>query len=96
MPGTLTEPPTIEREFHERSGLRVTQRVYRGFCTHNDRIPAAISIFNDMRPELERLFKNDELPDPKARQRALKYIASFYDTINNPRRMKSRILKDCR
>ena len=75
---------------------RVTQRLYRGFCVHNDRLPAAIVLFNEKRPALEMLFSNDELPDPKARQRAMKYITSFYDTINDHRKVKSRILGDCR
>ncbi len=75
---------------------RVTQRVYRGFCLHNDRVPAAIAVFNERRPELEMLFNENELPDPKARQRAMKYITSFYDTINNHRKVESRILGACR
>ena len=75
---------------------RVTQRVYRGYCTHNDELPAAIAVFNEMRPELEELFSQDGLPNPKVRKRALKYVAAFYDTINNPRKMESRILGECR
>jgi len=75
---------------------RVTQRAYRGFCTHNDELPGAIAVFNEMRPELEELFKQDGLPDLKARKRALKYIDAFYDTINDPRKVENRILSDCR
>ena len=75
---------------------RVTQRVYRGFCTHNDELPAAIAVFNEMRPKLEDLFSRDGLPNLKARKRALKYIDAFFDTINNPRKVKSRIIGKCR
>lgn len=75
---------------------RVTQRWYRGFCASNEFVPAALDIFNKKRPELERLFKDDELPDPKARKRAWKYIDEFYKTINNPTQVEKRILSTCR
>jgi hypothetical protein len=75
---------------------RVTERVYRGFCRHNDDLPAAITVFNEMRPELEELFNQDGLPNPKVRKRALKYIDGFYNTINDPRKVENRILSDCR
>ena len=75
---------------------RVTQRVYRGYCSHNDEIPAAIAIFNEKRPELEELLNENVLPNPQARKRALKYIDSFYDTIKSPRKVESRIVSKCR
>lgn len=75
---------------------RVTQRLYRGFCAGNDHLPAAIAIFKHKRPDLEWLFLDDGLPDPKTRARAWKYVESFYDTINDPQKVKSRILEDCR
>jgi hypothetical protein len=75
---------------------RVTQRVYRGYCSHNDEIPAAIAIFNEKRPELEELVNENALPNPQARKRALKYIDAFYTTINNPRKVESRIVSECR
>ena len=76
--------------------LRVTQRLYRGYCSHNDEIPAAIAVFNKKRPELVALINQDALPDTQARKRALKYIDGFYQTINNPRKVQNRILSECR
>ena len=75
---------------------RVTQRLYRGYCEHNDLLPAAISVFNDRRPELEALFSQEGLPYPKERERALKYIGGFYETINDPRKLQKKIINDCR
>jgi hypothetical protein len=74
----------------------VTQRTYRGFCASNEFLPAAITSFNEKRSELERLFTNQGLPDPKVRKRALKYIDSFYATINDPRKLERRIIDRCR
>jgi hypothetical protein len=75
---------------------RVTQRWYRGFCASNELVPAAFEIFNEKRPELEWIFRDDRLPDPKARKRAWKYIEAFYETINDPKQAERRILSSCR
>ena len=75
---------------------RVTDRSYRGLCEHNMELPAAIAVFNQRRPELEALFSRDSLPYPKARERALKYIGGFYETINDSRKLQKEILGDCR
>ena len=75
---------------------RVTDRKYRGLCVHNSELPAAIAVFNEKRPELEALFKDDSLPYPKARLGAIRYIEQFYDTINDPRKLDRNILGVCR
>lgn len=81
----------------ERLGIRrVTQRVYRGYCWHNDEVEQAIETFNEKRAEIEALFNRSDLPCPGARKRALKYLKSFYDTINDPRKVQKHIVKACR
>jgi hypothetical protein len=78
-------------------GIRhITQRKYRGFCEHNGEIAGAIAIFNRKRPELEELFSRDDLPYPKDRERALKYVRGFYETINDPRKLEKKIISECR
>ncbi|MEJ2189551.1 MAG: hypothetical protein P8Y93_09080, partial [Acidobacteriota bacterium] len=67
-----------------------------GFCLHNGQVPGAIAVFNSKRPELEDLFNDERLPYKKARKQAWKYIESFYDTINNPRKLEKKILCACR
>jgi len=75
---------------------RVTQRKYRGLCEHNPLLPAAIAVFNEKRSQIEALFSRDVLPYPQARERALIYIGGFYDTINDPGKLKKKIIGDCR
>ena len=75
---------------------RVTDRIYRGLCKHNGELPGAIAVFNEKRQELEALFSQTDLPYPKDRERALKYIRDFYDTINDPRKLEKKILNACR
>lgn len=91
----LVNAPYAEPD--ERLGIRqVTQRLYRGLCIHNDQLPNAIDIFNDRRPELEALFTRDDLPFPKARARALRYIDGFYEIINDPEKLEKNVIGACR
>jgi hypothetical protein len=92
----LVNPPYAAPPDPSLGIRRITDRKYRGLCEYNDELAGAIAIFNQKRPELEALFKSDELPYPKDRERALKYIEGFYDTINDPRKLEKNILNDCR
>ncbi len=73
----LVNPPYAAPPDPSLGIRRVTDRKYRGLCEHNDELAGAIAIFNQKRPELEALFKRDDLPYPKDRERALKYIERF-------------------
>jgi hypothetical protein len=75
---------------------KVTERVYRGFCFYNDPLPAVIEAFNDHRPEIEKLFNQEDLPYPEARRYALTYLDGFYQTINDPKKLKKKIIHKCR
>lgn len=92
----LVNPPYAAPPAPSLGIRQVTQRKYRGLCEHNPLLPAAIALFNSKRPELEALFNRDDLPYPKDRERALKYIRDFYDTINDPGKLKKKIIGDCR
>jgi len=92
----LVNPPYAAPPDPSLGIKRVTDRIYRGLCEHNHELPAAITLFNEKRPEIEALFNRDELPYQKERERALKYIGDFYDTINDPRKLEKKILNDCR
>jgi hypothetical protein len=92
----LVNPPYAAPPDPSLGIRRITERKYRGLCEHNDELAGAITVFNQQRPELEALFGRDDLPYPKDRERALKYIREFYDTINDPRKLEKKILNDCR
>jgi len=92
----LVNPPYAAPPDPSLGIQRVTDRKYRGLCEHNHQLPTAITLFNEKRPELEALFRRDELPYQKERERALKFIAGFYDTINDPRKLEKKILSTCR
>ena len=83
---------TIRRSGRIRS---VTQRVYRGFCAHNDGIPAAVARFQKVRGALESLFSRGEVSE-RRRENALKYIARFYAIIENEGELKAQVYDACR
>jgi hypothetical protein len=49
-----------------------------------------------MRAEIEALFNQELLPFSQVRMRALKYVEGFYDTINDPKKLKKQIVNKCR
>jgi hypothetical protein len=92
----LVNPPYAAPPDASLGIRRVTDRAYRGFCEHNGELPGAIAVFNQKRPELEALFNREDLPYPKTRRRALKFVEDFYDTINDPGKLKKKIVGACR
>ena len=74
---------------------RVTQRLYRGRCVNNDLLPSTLQHFRDKRPEIEALIENQQELTPTTRRLILKYVDSFYGTINNPKAVKRRIVDEC-
>jgi hypothetical protein len=92
----LVNPPYAAPPDASLGIRRITDRRYRGLCEHNDELAGVIAVFNRKRSELEALFSRDDLPYPKDRERALKYITGFYETINDPHKLEKKILSDCR
>ncbi len=79
-----------------RFGLRtVKARLYRGRCWHNDRMPATLQHFRDNREALYALINAQPELDKAVRKSVLRYLDEFYKTINNPKRVQSRIINRC-
>lgn len=74
---------------------RVTTRLYRGFCWHNDALADSIELFNRKRQDIEAAFLPPELSRGKAR-RVRSYLEQFYETINDPQELKEQLLDHCR
>jgi len=74
----------------------IRQRLYRGFCPSNPQMPQSVSLFNDKKAEILALFENNTHLTEKSRERAIDYIEEFYQTINDPKRLKKEITDKCR
>jgi len=73
----------------------VRQRLYRGFCSSNAELDSTIALFNDKRAAIEDLFSigADGSSENNA---ALKYLRSFYEIINDPKKRQKQIIDKCR
>jgi hypothetical protein len=79
-----------------RLGIRsVTTRLYRGFCGHNDALPAAIDHYNQLRSELTEALVPTEISSTR-QSRMRRYIDRFYDTINDQKELERQIIAKCR
>ena len=74
----------------------ITQRLYRGFCFHNDELPGALDRFREKKQEILGLFENEELLTGKTRIRAVKYIEGFYSNLETPDGVRKHLTDKCR
>ncbi len=72
----------------------VRQRVYRGRCSNLKQLEATMAIFNERRAAIEAALLPIAL-EGKHREKAARYIAEFYETINDPEKLKRNILDKC-
>lgn len=82
---------------HERLPIRsVTQRLYRGFCSHNPSLETARQEFLALEEQILGLIREESRLDARNRNRALRYAADFYTTLKNPDRFARNITDHCR
>jgi hypothetical protein len=99
LPYDFDQSGIIDAEYAQpRSYLNirsVRQRVYRGYCAMNGELDWAIERMNERRAALERAFDSQPVAE-RARARAFDYVESFYELINDPKRIRRDIIDDCR
>jgi len=74
----------------------IRQRLYRGFCPSNDKLPQTVALFNEKKPEILALFKDNRHLTERTRENAIEYIEDFYEIINDPKKFKRSITDKCR
>ena len=74
----------------------VRQRLYRGYCHFNDRLPDAIAVINAARPDIERLIREFEPLKRSNRDKISRYIKTFFEIINDQKRLQRNIYARCR
>ncbi|MCK4678124.1 MAG: hypothetical protein KAT48_08345 [Bacteroidales bacterium] len=73
----------------------VTERIFRGFCRSEEEFQSTFDIFRDKKEEIYNLYKNLEPLNEKSLKWSLNYYDKFYETINNPKKVKDDFLKKC-
>jgi len=81
----------------ESLGLRsLTQRLYRGFCEHKEQIPEALNTIRGAKEQLYGLVRDfSAMPNHDA-DKVLGYLDKFYELIESPKRVRSKIVRKCR
>ena len=73
----------------------VRNRLYRGRCINNGRLPDTLQRFRDHRSDIERLVNEQTELTSGTRNKMLSYIRKFYDTIDNPKQVEKQLVKKC-
>ena len=69
---------------HEQLPIRhVTQRLFRGRCEFIDHMDATIELFNHEREAIQAALISGGVSE-KRRQKQARYVAKFYEIINDP------------
>jgi hypothetical protein len=93
MSGIVDAPyATPNPRFKLRS---VRDRLYRGRCRNNERLPASLKIFQDNRDKIFALLDTQAELTPSIRKKIISYIEKFYAVIDNPQRVEKSLVKKC-
>ncbi len=74
----------------------VRQRLYRGFCAHNDALRPALAEFQAKRGDIEALFLEEERLDKRQAARAVDYIEEFYEDLGTEKGIQEELIDNCR
>lgn len=73
----------------------VRERLYRGYCMHNNEVIAAAREFRSARPQLIGAISSTPGLDPKTQQRALAFLDPFFGDIATDQSVTSRVTNHC-
>ena len=74
----------------------VTKRYFRGFCQPEDVVKANLSLFNRSKDSIYALIENQAELSTSGKKKGLGYLDGFYDVINDPNQLTSKVLDKCR
>jgi len=74
----------------------VRERRYRGYCIVDMKtFDPVIALYNKLKPAVYSIYKECTLLDEKDIKSTLKYLDEFYETINDPKKVKSEFGYPC-
>lgn len=59
------------------------QRLFRGFCMHNEAVPGAVREFQDQREAIVALFRAEPRLEEGQQERAVRFLERFYDEVSD-------------
>ncbi len=73
----------------------VRMRIFRGYCRLPGKYEKVFVLFSDKKKEIYSLYQNFGRLTEKRKKLMTKYLDSFYDTIENPKKASREIIKAC-
>jgi len=74
----------------------VRQRLYRGICLDRAVLDSTLARFRDIQPAIRELFQTGVGLAERSRTDAVRYVDSFYETLNTPREVERAFVNPCR
>jgi hypothetical protein len=74
----------------------IRDRYYRGFCFHNDRLPAALQRFQERKKDILDLFNSEPLLTNQGRNYAVNFVRGFYEKLDSPDAIGKWLTDKCR
>lgn len=74
---------------------RVRDRAYRGLCESAEHLPEIFALFNQKRDAIYALYREPPGLDAEIVKETVEYLDEFYDTINDPRKVKRAFTDKC-
>jgi hypothetical protein len=74
----------------------VSERLYRGFCRHNDTLPQARQKFLDNEQAIFAVVENEDKLTASSTKKIRKYLAQFFKTMKSDKDWERKIIKKCR
>ncbi|MDT8448827.1 MAG: hypothetical protein RQ847_01515 [Wenzhouxiangellaceae bacterium] len=75
---------------------RVTQRLFRGFCVHNETLESARREFLDRKRDFFGVLDNEPRLNGRSRRKAERYLDDFFDVLADSQKFERRIIRTCR
>ncbi len=74
----------------------VRTRLYRGFCVHNETLPAALERFRNQKQNILALFADEETLTSSGKSKAIRYLEGFYTALAKPGSVDKLLIRKCR
>jgi len=74
----------------------VRERQYRGICRPREEIDETLRVFMDSKDAIYSLYRNQVGLEERTLEKSLEYLDEFYEIIEDPGKVRSRIERDCR
>lgn len=74
----------------------VTQRLYRGYCTHNGTLPQARAEMLEKETAIMDIVRNDEFLTSNSKKKAVKYLEKYFEMLKDDKDFEKQVVRKCR